>query len=281
MIYESDKMRLMTVSTRSLGEVNDCYICKDLNSAGGILYTVIVIHDHQIVRQVLELFKMSARSGEGVLIDEFACGDKEVLVFPYHRERPLLDFYNGDSLTLAQCEEVCISTILACITCDLPYPILYLLLTGDQFQMANDRSVYLAYEMDLSNLDPEIGESECTGVCAKLLLKLLEPKSGQKATSYYLLSKKTANGSYDRFTDLYRDVTIAAVSQKKLTPYVRFRLWLTRNTDRILGILFWLSVILGIIALSMLLSRLFLRGNSWLRLLYNTFKQIGTESLLQ
>lgn len=281
MIYESDKMRLLTVSTKSVGEVSDCYICKDLNAGGNIMYTVIVVHDHTRVRQVLELFRMSDRTGDGVLIEEFACGDQEILVFPYHRERPLAEFYNGESLTLAQCEEVCISTILACITCNLPYPILYLLLTGGQLQMANDRSVYFAYEMDLAELDPEIGESECTGVCAKLLLTLLEPKAGQKATSYYLLSKKTANGSYDRFTDLYRDVTIAAVSTEKLTLYRRFRLWLTRNTDNILGILFWISVILGIVALSILLSRLFLGGNSWLRLLYNTFKQIGTESLLQ
>lgn len=281
MIYESDKMRLLTVSTKSIGEVSDCYICRDMASGGGILYTVIVVHDHTKVREVLELFKMSQRTGDGVLIDEFAVGDQEILVFPYHRERPLTEFYNGESLTLAQCEEVCISTILACITCNLPYPILYLLLTGDQLQMANDRSVYFGYEMDLANLDPDIGESECTGVCAKLLLKLLEPKAGQKATSYYLLSKKTANGSYDRFTDLYRDVTIAAVSTEKLTPYRRFRLWLTRNTDTILGILFWISVILGIIALSILLSRVFLGGNSWFRLLFNTFKQIGTESLLQ
>ncbi|MBP5310839.1 MAG: hypothetical protein J6W58_09170 [Lachnospiraceae bacterium] len=281
MIYEFDKMRLMTVSTKSIGEVNDCYICRDLASDGGILYTVILVHDHHVVRQLLELFKMSERTGEGVLISEFAYGEKEILVFPYHKERPLSEFYSGETLSLAQCEEVCISTLLACISCNLPYPILYLLLTGGQLHMTSDGSVYFGYEMDLSKLDCEIGESECTGVCAKLLLTLLEPKAGQKATSYYLLSKKTANGSYDRFTDLYRDVTIAAVSPEKLTLLTRFRMWLDRNTDRILGILFWISLILGIVALSILLSRIFLGGNSWLRLIYNTFKQIGTESLLQ
>ena len=118
-------------------------------------------------------------------------------------------------------------------------------------------------------------------MCASILLELLEPKAGQKATSYYLLSKKTANGSYTRFTDLYRDITIAAVTKKKLTPWVRLKLWFKRNTDRFLGILFWLSVILGVIALSLLISRLFFGGNSWLRLLFNTFKKIGTESMLQ
>ena len=281
MIYEFDKMRLMTVSTKRIGEVNDCYICRDLASSGGILYTVIVVHDHQVVRQLLEMFKMSDRNGEDVLIAEFACGEEEILVFPYHKERPLSQFYSGETMPLNECEEVCINTLLACISCNLPYPILYLLLTGDQLHLTNDRSVYFGYEMDMSKLDSEIGESECTGVRAKLLLKLLEPKAGQKATSYYLLSKKTANGSYDRFTDLYRDVTIAAVSTEKLTLLVRFRLWFKRNTDRILGILFWISVILALFALSILISRLFLGGNSWFRLMYNTFKQIGTESLLQ
>ena len=281
MIFESGKMRLLVVGTKSIGEVNDIYICRDLNSSGGILYTVIVVHDHDVVRTILEMFKMSDRRGEGILIEEFAQGDQEILVFPYHRERPLKDFYNGEALTLAQCEEVCISTILTCITCNLPYPILYLLLKNNQLQLAVDNSVFLGFEMNLAELDTETSESDCTDVCASILLELLEPKAGQKATSYYLLSKKTANGSYTRFTDLYRDITIAAVTKKKLTPWVRLKLWFKRNTDRFLGILFWLSVILGVIALSLLISKVFFGGNSWFRLLFNTFKKIGTESMLQ
>ena len=281
MIYESGKMRLLPVATKSMGEVNDCYICRDLASSGGILYTTVVIHQHDTVRKVLELFKFSGRTGEQVLIDEFAVGDKHVLVFPYHKERPLFDFYEGESLTLAQCEDICISTILACITSDLPYPILYLLLSNGMLNLSSDGSVFLGYEMDLASLDEAIGEKECTDVCARTLLLLLQPKSGQKATSFYLLEKKVANGSYHRFTDLYRDITIAAVSKKKITPWFLFKLWVKRNADTIIGILFWISLILGIFALSIIVSRLFLGGNSWFRLLFNTFKKIGTESLLQ
>ena len=281
MIYESDKMRLLPVSTKFVGQVNDCYICRDLNSSGGILYTTIVIHDHDVVRRVLEMFKLSNRNGGEILVDEFAASDKHVLVFPYHNERPLFDFYEGESLTLAQCEDVCISTILACITCDLPYPIVYLLLVGGMLNLANDGSVYFGYEMDLSKLDDTISEKECTDVCARTILLLLQPKSGQKATSFYLLEKKVANGSYHRFTDLYRDITIAAVSKKKITPWFLIKLWFKRNQDMIIGILFWISLILGVIALSIILSRLLLGGNSWFRLLFNTFKKIGTESLLQ
>lgn len=281
MIFESGKLRLETISTKTLGEVNDCYICRDLASSGGTLYTVIVVHKHEVVRDVLEMFQMSSRKGEGTLIDNFSVGDRHILVFPYHRERPLVDFYEGESMTLAQCEEVCISTILTCITSDLPYPVLHLLLKNNQLQLSVDYSVFLGYEMDLGELDMTAGEKECTQECASLLLELLRPKAGQKATSYYLLEKKVANGSYDRFTDLYRDITIAAVTKKKITPFFVIRLWIKRNADTIIGVLFWISLILGVFALSILLSRLFLAGNSWIRILFNTFKNIGTESLLQ
>ena len=139
----------------------------------------------------------------------------------------------------------------------------------------------LGYEMDLSKLEDTISEKECTDICAKILLKMLEPKAGQKATSYYLLQKKTANSSYMRFPDLYRDVTIAAVSKKKITVWFLIKLWIKRNSDTIIGVLFWISVILGLVTLSIIFSRLLLGGNSWFRLLFNTFKKIGTESLLQ
>ncbi len=281
MIYESAKMRLLPVATKSVGEVNDCYICRDLASSGGILYTTVVIHRHDVVRRVLELFKFSGRNGEQTLVDEFAVGDKHVLVFPYHKERPLFDFYEGESMTLSMCEDICISAILACITSDLPYPILYLLLGNGMLNLSNDGSVFFGYEMDLSELNDEIGEKECTDVCARTLLLLLQPKSGQKATSFYLLEKKVANGSYHRFTDLYRDITIAAVSKKKITPFFLIKLWIKRNADTIVGVLFWISLILAVFALSIIASRFFLGGNSWFRLLFNTFKNIGTESLLQ
>ena len=281
MIYESGKMRLLPVATKSIGKVNDCYICRDLASSGGILYTVIVVHEHKIVRKILELFQLSGRSGKDVLVDNFAVADKHVLVFPYHNERPLFDFYVGETLSLSKCEDICISTILACITCDLPYPILYLLLKNEKLNLSSDGSVYLSYDMSLDELDETIAERECTDICARLLLRILEPKSGQKATSYYLLEKKVANGSYQKFPDLYRDVTIAAVSKKKITPFFIIRLWFKRNADTLIGILFWLSFLLGLFALSILLSSIFLGGNSWLRLLFNTFKKIGTESLLQ
>lgn len=279
MIYESGKMQLLVVSTKFVGEVNDCFICRDLKAPGQILYTVLVVHHHTVVRDLLSMFVLSGRDGKQVLVDDFALGEKHIYVFPYHKERPLDQFYEGESLTLKQCEDICISIILACITSDLPYPILYLLLKGNMLQLASDRSVFFSYEIDFKDLDTTIGEKECTGICAEILLRLLKPKSGQKTTSYYLLQKKIDNGSYARFTDLYRDITIAAVSSKKITPLFLVKLWIKRNQDTLVGILFWICLILGIFALSIIISRFLLGGNSWFRYLINTFKKIGTETL--
>ena len=279
MIYESGNMQLQVVATKFVGEVNDCYICRDLLSPGGILYTVIVVHRHDVVRDLLSLFSLSDRNGGDILIEDFSYGEKHVYVFPYYRERPLSRFYDGESLTLSQCEDVCTNIILACITSYLPYPILYLLLKDDMLQISGDRSIFFGYELKLERLDLSVGESECTRVCADILLNLLKPKEGKKATSYYLLQKKIANGSYSKFTDLYRDITIAAASKKKINPFLLVKRWIKENSDRIIGILFWLSLILAILTLSIIVSSFFLGGNSWIRLFFNTFKKIGTENL--
>ena len=166
-VFESGNMRLQVLSTRLIGKVNDCYICKDLASSGGTLYTVIVIKEHELVRRVLELFRLSDRQGRNTLIEGFSSGENHVLVFPYHKERPLKDFYEGDAYTLAQCENICINTILTCMSSDLPYPVLNLLLRQGQLQFSADQSVYLGFMMDLTEFDPDIKERDCVRECWK------------------------------------------------------------------------------------------------------------------
>lgn len=281
MLLKSDTISLQTISKRSSSEVGDCYICKDPAGKGGSLYVAHVIKDHETVRRLLQIFSSSQRQGRETLIGEFSVGADHVLVFPYHRERPLAEFYEGDSYTLDECEEICINLLLACMTSDLPWPVLYLILKQGEIHLASDRSIFLGYTLDLSELDDTITEHDCTTECARILMRLLKPKEAQKAVSYYLLEKKSANDSYDSFTDLYRDVTIATTSHKKVTWFTVFKMFMRTHSDQIMGVLFWICLILGIIALSIFISRFFLGGSSWVRLLFNTFKQIGKESLLQ
>ena len=99
--------------------------------------------------------------------------------------------------------------------------------------------------------------------------------------SYELISRKTENNSYNSFTELYRDLRIAAMPMEKHGIFLRIRSFFHRNADRLFGILFWVCVILGIIALIILLTHVVWGDIPFFRLFVNNFKNIGTESLQQ
>lgn len=280
MVFESSKMRLEVISTKLIGDANDCYICKDLASSGDSLYTVLVVKDHECIKNVLEAFRRMSLVENSTLVDSFACNGVHVLVFPYRRERSLFDFYAGDLYSLKVCEDICINTIIACMQLMLPYQLLYLLLTQNQLNLTSDNNIFMSYAVDLSGFDLNITEKDCVVECARIIMVLLESKSSQKANSYILLQKKSANRSYARFSELYRDITIAAVGDKKITLFGRIRLWFSLYSNYIFGVLFWVCVILGLVALSLLLSSFVLGNGSWFRILFNNFKTIGTESLI-
>jgi hypothetical protein len=280
MILESTKLKLEEISTVFLAGVADCYICKDLKTGGATLYTVLRVRDHGVIRDILEMYERADLS-EVSLLDSFASDGAHVLVFPYRKERPLDSFYIGEERELTNCEDICINVILACMTSGLPWPLLYLVLRQRLLNLNKDDSVYLTYTVNLDELEPERRERDCVVECARVLMGLLEDKMALKADSYQLLQKKIANQSYSKFTELYRDIRIAAVPNKRKGLIYRFKRWLAARSDRIFGILFWVCLILGFIALAMLLSNIAFGDIPWLRLFYNTFKRIGTESLLQ
>ena len=62
---------------------------------------------------------------------------------------------------------------------------------------------------------------------------------------------------------------------------VRIKSFFSRNADLLFGILFWVCVILGIVALILLLSHVVWGDVPIFRLFINNFKNIGTESLQQ
>ena len=280
MIFESDKLKLEEVGTVYLSAACDCLICRDLNMGGSTMYTVLRVSDHEIVRKLISIFDEN-RENDKVLVQSFSADGVHIFVFPYRRERSLDDFYMGDTMPLTRCEDICINLILACMTSGLPWPYLYLVLEQHKLNINRDDSIFLNYGVELKDLDTEKREKDCVVACARVLLKLLESKADQKADSYTLLSKKIENQSYTKFTELYRDVRIAAVSKGKQGILTRIRRWLAARKDRFFGLIFWLSLILVIIALAMLLSNLVLGDIPWLRLFVNNFKNIGTESLLQ
>ena len=124
-------------------------------------------------------------------------------------------------------------------------------------------------------------ERDCTVKCARILRALLATKADQKNISYELISRKSDNNSYSSFTELYRDLRIAAMPVEKRGLLVRIKSFFHRNADLLFGILFWVCLILGIVALILLLSHVVWGNVPIIRWFINTFKIIGTESMLQ
>lgn len=281
MFYRTQKMNLECIRIVKRSPVNDILICQDHNTAAGNRYILLVINEHQTAKKYLEIFETAGLSAQDSYIDSFSEGGSFYMVFEYKKERPLEQFYTGNVYTLAECEDICINLILACISSNLPYPILYLILKQRQIHLSKDHGIYFGYQIDLTELDERKGERDCVVQCAMILKELLSPKASQKAFSYRILEKKVSRRSYDRFTELYKDIRITAVPEKKNGFRKRIETWLKYHQEGLFRILLWICLVVVFLAVISLLSQLIFGDIPWLRVLINGFKVIGTESLLQ
>ena len=281
MKYQVKEMSLESIREIYIGSVNDVYICEDLNSTGRDYYTVMIIKDHVLAKEFLQIASGEGMTSGPCYIDVFACGQGLGLVFEYIRERYLEDFYMGEQFSLDVCESICVNLIIECMATDMPYPLLYLCLQQKQIHMRRDNSIQLGCPLDISGLDRTIGEEACAGLCAMILRDLLVSKARQKADSYQLLSKKITKSSYLHFKDLYYDVRMASQEPKKKNLLLQIRSFFYRNQKSLFRILLCLSVILLILALVGVIFQLTTGDVPYLRVFVNTFKRIGTESLGQ
>ena len=280
MKFQSQKMNLVSVRLVLRNEVNEVHICRNIIDKSEGLYTVIYVKDHSYVKNFLTVCEQT-RGEESFFIDCFSDGENQVIVFPYVKERPLKSFYRPDILSLSECEDICINTIIACMSTRLPWPILYLALSQGQLNLSRDGSVYTGYMIDMKELDITHTEKDCTVQCAKLLLEMLRPKAGRHANSLKLLEKKVAKESYVRFVELYKDIRIAAVPKEKTGFIEGIRLWFVRNKDGLFRLLLWISIVLAAFVVISFLTQLVFGEVPWLRIFINSFDRIGTESLKQ
>lgn len=279
MVISSSDNSYEIISTIISGEVNDCYIAVDPDDEKGGRYTLLIIREHETVRTLMEIMRLWDNRSESPLIEAFTSGQDFCMVFPYRTERELRRFFVGDAYSLSQCEGICINLILACISCNLPPALLFLILNQNLINLSKDDSIFFSFSMDLSGLDKTKNERDCATDCAKILLDILSTKTAEKNISYVLLSKKVNNRSYSRFTEIYRDLMIVSAPVKKRGIINRIKSLFYRNMDRLFGILFWICLILMIVALILLFSHLILGDIPFLRIFFNSFKNIGTESL--
>ncbi len=280
MIYQSQTKRLSSLQVILRNQTNEVEICEDLNDSLRSKYTVIVLDDHSIVRRFLKIYNDADYLPSGTEVEYFSSEGRYLIVYPYIKPRPLFDFYMGKVTNLSEAEEICRNLIVACMTSALPWPVLYLVLKQQQVNLAQDRSVHLSYAIDFSELNEDIGESECVVECAKMLLEILKDKSETRADSYVLLQKKINRQSYGRFIELYRDIDIAGVAARKKGILVLIRAWYIRNRDTLFRILLTISLLLLIFTIISLITNAIFGDVPWLRIFIRSFEHIGLESLV-
>ena len=124
-------------------------------------------------------------------------------------------------------------------------------------------------------------EKDCATLCAKIVFSYIEGMKSEKVTSYKLLEKKLWKGGYQRFTQFYKDLKMASQPLKKDGIIAGLKKWYRHNENRIYRFVIVLCVFFTVFALAMIISQLIFSDVPFLRLFFNPFKQIGTESLLQ
>ncbi len=274
-------MKLRTLQTVKKNAVCEIRVCEDDSKKVKSRYTVLAVDDHDTVRKVIAIYDKAENVEEATYLDMYSDDGRFYIVYPYIKERPLFDFYVGSVLDIRECEEICINLIIACMTSNLPWPLLYLVLTQGEINLARDNTVTLGYRLDLAGLDETKTEADCVTECAKILIKLLEPKSLRRANSYILLTKKTEKGIYLYFTDLYKDLKAAMAPVRKKGILLRFKLWFERNKDTIFKVLLRVSIVLAVFVILTFVTNLIFGDVPWLRLFTRNFEKIGLESLLQ
>lgn len=277
MIYQIDNMSLNCIREVFRCDANDVCICRDINASAETCYTLLIVKDHELARTIIANFEetkhklpLTAPHPEGFM-----------MVFPYHPERELSRFYIGSLFTNEDCEKICANLIIECMSADMPYPFLSLILKQGKVNLGKDCSVSFGYELDLSLYDTSVTERDCVSECASIVLKLLEPKAQEKALSYELMCRKVPHKGYQRFAELFHDVKITTEAETKTGVTKRAKALVRRNMGRFFKIFIVLCGILVAITLLMLITQLFTGDMPLFRIFSNPFKEIGTESMLQ
>lgn len=286
MIYQVDNMVLDPVWTVLHGSVNDVLVCRDMASPVGMLYTLLVISDRDCVKEMLAVLEQSERtisSGTTPYLLRFSHNEQLCFLFPYRDERKLDSFSAGQMITPQIREQVCVNFVMECLSSPLPFPLLSLVLTQGNVHIEKDNSIYFSSRFDLSALNSQVDEGVCVAQCAQTLLTLLEGggRRRRSLSSYALIRKKTLKHAYSGFPELYHDIKVTSLPEKKEGIWGRIKYFFAHHKDRIFHILLVLCVIAIILALFLLISQVIFGDIPLLRLFEHSFDIIGTEHLNQ
>lgn len=279
MIYQINNMVLKVTQELLCGEVNDVVVCQDLSAATKIFYVVWVIKDNETSKKILSIYDTFEK--EATYICKGTFQEFYLYIYPYEENRSIGDFFMSEVEDIHECENMCTDIVVKCISCNIPYPIMYLQLEQKQLNRSKAGEIYFTYAIDLKDISEEIEEKECVTKCSRILFNMVTTISDENTVTYTLLEKKTSRGGYYRFIDLYKDFKAVTTTFEKRSLWTRIKDFFVRNSDRLFRFIIFISIVALIIALCMIISNIIFGEFPLFRIFYNTFKEIGTESLIE
>lgn len=280
MIYQTGNMMLEPIHEVLRGTQNDVLICRDLNAPLETRYTLWVVHNRGCIRALLDLFENAPRElleGETPYLIRFSQGEHLCFLFDYRAPRPLKRFGPGENASVQVRERTGIDLVMACLSSSMPFALLCQQLEQNCVSIAQDGSIYFTYELDLERLNPADDEGVCTDLCVTQVLDMQQ--GNVKLKSMKLLHMKLEKQAYQNLTELYRDIRLTLVPERKWSLRQRWMGFWRRNKDRMFYWLLRVSVVIVIITILMLLSQLIFGEVPLFRLFEHTMDVVGTEHL--
>lgn len=282
MLYQAGAMQLKSVRQVFCGEANDIEICYDIHAPSRVYYTLLVIKEHHCAKKVLQLLykkKNLIKNQKKGYLACFPFQNQLCFLFDYFEERPIQTFFFGSTRSLYECEQIGINLILECISNELPYPLLYLILTQKNVHINQDSTIYFTYLFDLAQLDESIQERQCASACAMLVLELLQQNGKKHIKSLELLQKKVDRNAYRSFSELYRDIKLTEVPEKNIGILKQITYFIKMHQDQLFRYLLYICLCLFLFAVLVLVSQIFFKDVPFFRLFQPSFEKIGTEVL--
>jgi hypothetical protein len=279
MIFYAGNMVLEPVRDVFDGPENSVSICRDLQSPIEAHYTLLVVKDRNIAKSLVAIFENSERVLPEGVMPYVACFTQNALLcylFDYREERKIRLFAPGQIISAKDWESVCVNLVLECLSSPVPFPLLALSLEPANVHLEKDGTVFLTPHYDLSRLSEDNDEAVCAHKCAELMLSLLETHGRLKSAE--LMRKKLAKNAFRSLPELYRDIKVTEIPEKKKFME-RLRGFRRRNNDRVFSVLLFVCVAAAIFALVVLISQLLFGNIPILRIFERCFDAIGTRSL--
>ncbi|MDR2089309.1 MAG: hypothetical protein LBP73_08140 [Clostridiales Family XIII bacterium] len=279
MIFYAGDMVLEPVRDVFNGPKNSVLICRDLRSPVGAHYTLLAVRDRILAKRLISIFENSERvlpEGASPYVACFTQNELLCYLFEYREERKIGLFAPGQINSAKAWESVCVNLVLECLSSSIPFPLLALSLEPDNVHLEKDGAIFFTHYYDLTRLSEEADESVCARRCVELMLSLLETRGRLKSAE--LMRKKLAKNAFRSLPELYRDIKVTELPEKKkLTAHVK-GMW-RRNRDRLFTALLVACVIVAIFAVIVLLSQLIFGNIPILRIFERCFDVIGLRSL--